>query len=193
MRRFALALSLPFALLFGACEGDDGLADAVIVTDTVELATPTSALQDLPTALDANAATGVLIAGRFPEEEVDAEEWDLALRLVAGELVFVPAGKVGIRDVAGVSSAGITEPLAGKTFEALDLAPAASAYVTDANVPLRLGNVHAVRTRFTACSFSASQNFAKIQLLDVDVAQQRVKLQIAANENCGDRRLVEED
>lgn len=192
MRRIALALSLPLALLLGACEGDNNLPDPLLVTDTVELTTPTSA-SSLPTALDASAAGGVMIPGRYPEEEVDAEEWDLALRFAGGELTFVPAGKIGISDLGGISSAGITQALTGTTFQGLELAPPKKDFVTDAGVALRVGNVYAVRTRLLACGLSAFENYAKIQPLEIDIAEQRVKLQIVANGQCGDRRLVEED
>lgn len=192
MHRIALALCLPFALVLGACEGNDNLPDPLLVTDTVELTTPTSS-SGLPTALDAAAPGGMLRPGRYPEEERDAEEWDLALRLSGGELTFVPAGKIGISDIGGISSAGITNPITGTTFEGLKVAPASAEYVTDAGVALRVGNVHAVRTRRVACGFSAVENFAKIQPLEVNVAEQRVKLRIVTNGQCGDRRLVEKD
>ena len=191
MRRFALALSLPLVFLLAACEGDNQL-EPLLATDTLELVTP-SASSNLPTALDATAVSGFVLGGRFPEQESDAEEWDLALRLVNGQLAFVPAGKIGINDAGGRSSAGITQPLNGSTFQGLELAPSSSAYVTDSSVVLSVGNVYAVRTRLIPCGLSYVESYAKIQPLEVNLAEQRVKLQIVANERCGDRRLVEED
>ena len=191
MRRFALALSLPLALLFGGCEGENQL-QPLLATDTVELVAPTAS-SNLPTALDASAVTGFILGGRYPEQESHAEEWDLAVRFVGGQLTFVPAGKIGINDAGGRSSAGITQPINGTTFEGLELAPSSSAYVTDASVVLSAGNVYAVRTRLLPCGISFVENYAKIQPLEVDLAEQRVKLQIVSNERCGDRRLAEED
>ena len=96
MRRFAIAAALPLALLAGACDSNDNDFEPLLAVDTLEIVAPTAG-SNLPTAVDITALSGVIFGGRFPEEREDAGEWDLTLRLVDGELHFVPAGQFGIR------------------------------------------------------------------------------------------------
>jgi len=178
-----------FAALLGACEETDYNIDPLIATDTVELAVPTSNT-GLPSALDI-PAVGTAVAGRYPERAQDAEAWDLALRVVNGQLALVPAGQIGIVDAAGRSRAAITEAITGKTFEAVREAPRRSEFVTDRAVPLQLGAVYVARSRLVGCGYSASEYYAKLQPVEIDLARQRVRLNIVMNGRCGDQRLVE--
>ena len=192
MRRFAIAAALPVALLFGACDSNNSDFDPLLAVDTFEIVAPTAG-SSLPTAVDITALSGVIFGGRFPEELEDAGEWDLALRLVNGELQFVPAGSIGIQDISGVSRAAITEPLNGRTFESVTQAPNPAAFVTDHGVPVRLGGVYAARSRLVPCGLSAVEQYSKLQPLEVDLAAQKVRFRIQTNARCADQRLEPED
>ena len=192
MRSFAIAAALPIALLLGACESNNNDFEPLLVVDTFEIAAPTAG-GALPSAVDITALGGGIYGGRFPEEERDAGEWDLALRLVNGQLQFVPAGKIGITDLSGVSRAAITDPLNGRTFESVTQAPNAAAFVTDRGVPVQLGAVYAARSRLVPCGLSAVEQYSKLQPLEVDLAAQRVRFQIQTNARCADQRLEPED
>ena len=192
MRSFAIVAALPVALLLAACEGTDNTFDPQIATDTIEIAAPTAG-SSLPTAVDITALSGVVFGGRYPEELADAGEWDIALRLVNGQLQFVPASKIGILDLGGVSRAAITDPLAGRTFESVTQAPNPAEFITDRGVPVQLGAVYAARSRLVACGLSAVEQYAKLQPLEVDVAAQRVRFRIHTNGRCADQRLEAEE
>src|SRR4051812_17027307 len=86
VRSFAIVAAIPLALLFAACDSNGGEIEPVLVTDTFDIAAPTAA-GSLPTAIDITALGGFsIVGGRYPEEVNDAGEWDLAVRLVGGEL-----------------------------------------------------------------------------------------------------------
>lgn len=189
MHRIAAASLLAAAVVVAsACEGDNGFQiDPRISTDTVEVAAPGSAA-DLPSAVDVSANLGVVGGGRRPETQADAERWDLAIRVRDGQVVFVPAAALGL-----TSNAGITHPLTGQTFDQVIEAPGSSAFVTDSAVVAEVGAVYVVRSRNVPCGFGAAAQYAKIQPLEVSVAEGRVELLIATNEVCGDPRLVERD
>ena len=193
MRRFhRFSPIILSAALASACESNDFNIDPLLATDTIELATPTSRVA-LPTAVDLTATDGFISGGRFPERVQDAEQWDLALRQVDGQLRLVPAGSIGLSDAGGKSRAAITEALTGRTFASVREAPARKDFVTDRGVALRQGEVYVARSRLVPCGFTASEQYSKIQPLEVDVAEQRVRLQIVTNGRCGDPRLVEVD
>jgi hypothetical protein len=179
---------IPLVLLSAACEPTDPALLPLLAGDTIELATPTSALT-IPTALDITPVGGEIIGGRWPEQLFDAGEFDLALRLVEGRLAFVPAGSLGIEDLGGRSRAGITEALAGRNFNDLRQVPAGTTFITDRPVVLDVGAVHIVRSRLVPCGFMTANRFARIQILELDVPEQRARFQIVSNERCGDQRL----
>jgi hypothetical protein len=192
VRSFAIAAAIPLALLFAACDSTDTTFDPVLVVDTVEIAAPTAG-SGLPTAVDITALSGFdIIGGRYPEELRDAGEWDFALRLVNGELQFVPAGAIGVMDIGGRSRAGITAPLSGRTFESVTQAPNQAAFITDHGVTARVGEVYAARSRLVLCGASAVEQYAKLQPLEVDLAAQRVRFQILTSARCADQRLSAE-
>ncbi|MBW3628508.1 MAG: hypothetical protein KY464_04340 [Gemmatimonadetes bacterium] len=192
MRSFALIAAIPAAFLLAACESTNTNLDPMLVTDTIELVTPT-ANSTLPTAVDITALARVIVGGRYPEELNDAGEWDFALRRVGSELQFVPAGKIGVFDLGGLSRAGITEPLNGRSFESVTQAPKQNTFITDRGVPVRVGEVYAARSRLVLCGPSAVEQYAKLQPLEVDAAAQRVRFRLVTNSRCADQRLSEED
>lgn len=193
MRRYSYLPTILLAALLSACEGDDYNIDPLIASDTLDLAAPTSGT-GLPSALDITAVGSANDAGgRYPERVEDAEQWDLAVRFVGGQLMLVPAGQVGVNDAGGRSRAAITEARTGRTFEAVREAPGRSEFLTDRGVALQTGSVYVARSRLMPCGFTASEQYAKLQPLELDLARQRVRLQIVTNGRCGDPRLVDEE
>lgn len=192
MRSLGVITAIPVAFLLAACESTDTNFDPLLVTDTIELVTPT-ANSALPTAVDITALSRVIVGGRYPEELADAGEWDFALRREGSELHFVPAGKIGVFDIGGLSRAGITEPLTGRSFESVTQAPKQNTFITDRGVPVRVGEVYAARSRLVLCGPSGVEQYAKLQPLEVDLAAQRVRFRLVTNSRCADQRLSEED
>jgi hypothetical protein len=188
VRVLSLFVIIPLVFLSAACEPTNPNLLPLLARDTIELTTPTSALT-IPTAVDITPIGGEIIGGRWPEQLFDAGEFDLALRLVQGQLAFAPAGSLGIDDLGGRSRAGISESLAGRNFNDVRQVPAGTTFITDRPVTLSVGAVHIVRSRLIPCGFMTTNRFAKIQILQVDLAEQRAQFQIVSNERCGDQRL----
>lgn len=194
MRHLSACLTLLFVALLAACEDPNEFRiEPLLVQDTVEIAAP-AAGSTLPSAVDL-AATGAGIVTRYPERPSDAEQWDLTVRMRTGGLVFVPAGLLGIQNpppIGGVSGAGITLPLE-TSFADLIEAPGRTSFITDSVVAVQVGAVYAARSRRQVGQFSACENYAKIQPIEVDVAQGRTRLVIVSNHRCSDPRLVPEE
>lgn len=192
MRSSARITFLIALLGIGAgCDDSTGTnVAAVILTDTVELAAPLAQNDGLPTALDiSRSAGGGVIGGRYPERSRDATQWDFAVRLQNGELVLVPARVIGLTN----TRSAITPALEGETFESVEEAPVQSAFNPETTVAMRTGSVYGVRSRPTNCGGFTGEFYGKIQPLDVDVTNGRLRLQIVTNGMCEDVRLVEDE
>ena len=191
MRYIALVGLVGLLSTTAACNDTTFTIDPLLVTDTVEIAAPTSQNTALPTALDITSPdNGLSIGGgRFPERAFDAGEWDFGLRVRGGELVLIPAAGLGLQ-----SRSAITRALANQTFDRLIEAPGRTSFVTDSAVVLREGNVYAARSRFIGGGFGgACEQYAKLQPLTVDRTLARVRLLITTNARCSDPRLALED
>jgi hypothetical protein len=189
--RVVAVIALSIAVLTAACEDPNaGLLDPALVTDTIQVSAPTATGAAVPSALDITA-----LALRFPEQATDAANWDLALRVRDGQLVFLPAGYFGIQDpVSGTrSKAGITHPITDQTLESLREAPASDRFVTDSAMVIQPGALYAARSRGLSCGFTAGYNYAKLKVLSADPATGLLSLVITVNQNCGDLRLVPVD
>lgn len=177
-----------------------GLFDPVIVSDTVELAAPTAPESDLPTALDVTVAGGtiggMIGGGRRPEIPTDPINWDLLIREDGGVLYFVPPAAVDFD-----SRAAVTEPITDRTLDEIEEAPGFDGFATRTEegsttpipmrVPIQAGARYVVRSRTTpACG---SPQFSKMEVLELDVAAQTVRLLVVTNARCNDRRLVPVD
>ena len=183
---FAVLLIVSAAVATGCDDATDFTIDPLLATDTVEIAAP-GAAGGLPSALDVIATGGVIGGGRFPEQARDAEQWDVALRVRNGALVFVPAPALGLQ-----SRASMTPALSGETFTSLVEAPGAGTFRSDSARVVQQGAIYAIRSRDIASQFGSCIQYAKIQPLTVDVAAARVRLQVTTNERCSDPRLAEE-
>lgn len=187
MRRTAALPLFLTLVLASACDDPSRFTvDPMISSDTVEVAAPTSS-SGLPTALDVTSSGGIIGGGRHPERQTDAERWDIAIRERDGVLVFVPSSALGFS-----GAVGITEALAGQTFDAVIEAPGSGSFITDEDVVIQEGAVYVVRSRSVPCGFGSASLYSKIQPIDVS-ADGRVTIRVATNEVCGDPRLVAGD
>jgi hypothetical protein len=176
------------AILFSGCDDSTGLdLDPILVSDTVTIFAPLLANAGRPSALDitSDGSFGI-VGGRFPELIRDALQWDLAVRVVGGSVVLIPARGIGVLD----SRAALTPPIAGETFETLREAPGQSTFTPDSAIVMSSGNVHVARSR--EVGFGCVQ-FAKLQPVTVNPAAGSVHFRIVTNERCGDPRLVTVD
>jgi hypothetical protein len=76
-----------------------------------------------------------------------------------------------------------------ESFEGLGEAPAED-YTIDAPVPISEGNVLAVRSRADPNSFIVCRRYAKIEILEIDAAENRLTFRALANPNCEDFVLI---
>lgn len=185
------SLALSVVLASGCDDPNRNQIEPLITVDTIEVAAPGSAA-GLPSAVDVTARGGVLSGGRHPERLEDAEQWDFAIRVRDGALLFVPPAALGTESGAQ-RMAGITRPVAGQSFEQVIEAPGASAFRTDSAVVAELGSVYVVRSRPVSCGFGSASQYSKIQPLEISVPEGRVSLLVSTNEVCGDPRLVVKD
>jgi hypothetical protein len=176
------------AVLFSGCDDSTGLnLNPVLVSDTVTVFAPLPGNAGLPSALDITSDGSFGISGgRFPERIRDALQWDLAVRVIGGNVVLIPARGIGVVD----SRAALTPPITGETFEGLREAPGQSTFTADSAIVMSSGNVHVARSR--EVGFGCVQ-FAKLQPVTVDPTVGSVHFQIVTNERCGDPRLVAVD
>ncbi len=167
------------------CGDSTGLDfNPILVSDTVTIFAPLSANLGLPSALDvtSDGAFGI-VGGRFPERIRDALQWDVAVRILGGNVVLIPARGIGVVD----SRAALTPPIVGSTFETLREAPGQSTFTADSAIVMSSGNVHVVRSR----EFSPGcMQFAKLQPLAVDPVAGSVHFRVVTNQRCSDPRLI---
>lgn len=194
MRPFRLVLALPLlaaaALSLPACDDATGVGVQVIVTDTVTLGVPSVAADSVPSALDVLSLDQFTIGGgKFPERTVEADNWDVTLRLQDGGFALVPRGAVGLEG----RRAAITDPISGITFERLEEAPPSSRFNTTRGAVLGVGNVYVVRSRTYVLGVSTCWQYAKVQPLALDAAAGTARLQVATSAGCQDNRLAPED
>ncbi|MEX2584415.1 MAG: hypothetical protein WD766_14190 [Gemmatimonadota bacterium] len=182
------ALLIAVLCLTPACDSGSFEIQPVLVQDTVLVAAPLPQNAALPTALDITGSgfSGVR-GGRFPERSRDAEQWDFAVRIQGGELVLVPASVIGLFQ----STAALTAPIEGETFESLRETPGRSSFRSDTTIAMRVGEVYAARSRENIAGINtACAQHAKFEPLEVDVSTGMLRIQIVTNQRCGDARLV---
>lgn len=186
-------LPLLLICLAAACGDPNGTGISLtLFTDTLTLMVP-SETAIVPSAVDLTnsaASPGGPCFGRLrtPERAVGAIcGWDFAVRRQSGDLVFVPAGAVGL-----MANAGVSQPDT-RSFEEIREAPRANdAYVTDSAVVVQPTGVYLARSRTYRVRGTNCVNYAKLQVLDVDTLD-AVQVELVTNGGCRDNRLVPED
>lgn len=177
------AIALAAALLMGplAC-GDDPFAfNWSDRPDTVVLYSLARPELNVPSGFNFLSRATVTI-----ESPTATGAWDLALDTREGDLVILPPGALGVDSRARIA------PLDGLALADVQEAPSDSAvYVSAGAVPVRSGTVYVVRTGQRTGSFgSRCVYYAKMEAVDIDVAEGRLRFRHVTNPVCNDRRLV---
>lgn len=168
-------------LALAACndEPDNPFDDWSAQVDTVTLFTVDDpGYQGLPSAYDIKQTRTQRI-----EDNNASGQWEFALTGgVDGPLTITPLGAFfGVDNNAGIAT------LEGEVFEDLDRAPSASdAYVTDVPIELELGVVYVVRARTSGNCLQ----FAKMEPLEIDEAENTFRFRVMVNPFCGDLDLI---
>ncbi len=164
-----------------ACGKDPFAIEWSISPDTIELysiARPEIGLPDgfnfynrARVTIEAASATG---------------RWDIALGTRDGQLVLLPPASLGVNGAAKVA------PLSGATFDDLTEAPGDTTLYIGANpVPLELGTIYAIRTNQQVGSFGTyCSYYAKLEPLDIDVENGKLRFVFDSSPVCNDRSLV---
>ena len=122
------------------------------------------------------------------EGEVGAFAWDFVLIDYQGGLALAPASTVdGIESRAGIAT------MSGSAFDKVVRAPGDSAAYSRQPVKLQTGVVYVLRSRPTTCTITTGVIYAKIEPVQLDVANGIFEFKYVDNPNCGDRSLVPED
>lgn len=173
MRKFSIVL-----LLLAACSDSNGLPDAAI--SNVERSETLYALEGTPiTTPSAYALEG----NRRIRTDVTIE-FDFAYNVEAGgQHVFIPRAALGIETSASVKPGFIPR---SETFEAITQPPG-SGFITDAVVPIAVGERYVVRSRIT-CDIGVPK-YAKLEVLSFDDIARTVTFRVLVNDNCGFRSL----
>lgn len=129
-------------------------------------------------------------AARLPVESPNATgAWDVALDTREGDMVLLPPAALGVSSRARIAV------LEGLTLDDVMEAPNDStAFVSDQAVPVRLGTTYVVRTGQRPGSFGRNcVYYAKLEPIDIDVAEGRLTFQEVTNPVCNNRSLVPPD
>jgi hypothetical protein len=164
-----------------ACEDDLGLDVWSASPDTITLYSLSRPdLINQPSAYD--FVNRIVLRVESPNS---TGSWDVALRHEGSQLALVPAA--GFQ--GQVSRAGLAV-ISGATFEELEEAPEDTARYTSGAVVVTPGQVLVIRTRRTACAFSASSRYGKIKIIDVNPTAGVLRFATIVNPFCNDRSLV---
>jgi hypothetical protein len=174
MRFIPLYLAL---LVAAACSDDNALPDATLNnlerTDTLYALVGTSITTPSAYAIEGNRRIRTDISIDF----------DFAYNVEAdGRHVFVPRAVLGISESVNPGFMARTE-----TFEAIRDAPS-NGYVTDAVIPIAVGERYVVRSRITCVSIGVPK-YAKIEIVSFDDVTRTVAFRILTNDNCGFKGL----
>jgi hypothetical protein len=114
-----------------------------------------------------------------------SDAFDFAYNVEAdGRHVFIPRAAVGVDSVSQAVSPGFQ--LQTKAFAEITIAPS-NGYVSNAVVPIAIGERYVVRSRIT-CQIGVPL-YAKMEVLSFDDVARTVAFRILIDENCGFRGL----
>lgn len=169
---------LLFGLAAAACSDSNNLPDATI--ESVERTDTLWALVGTPVS----APSGFSVEGSRRIRTDLSVDFDFAYNIEAsGEHIFLPRAALGI-DTANAVNPGFVSRT--ESFEAITT-PATGGYITEAAVPIALGQRYVVRSRVT-CNIGVPK-YAKMEILEFDDVRRIVTFRILVNDNCGFRSL----
>ena len=167
-----------------ACDDDPWAINWVVDVDTVSLYALSRPEPNLVSGYDFVPRRAVRI-----EAATTGDSWDLAVDHRNNEFIWLPPSALGIPSDAALAV------LEGETFESAVEAPADTAlYVSDAEVPIRLGRIYVIRTRRhpgiwgTVCNY-----YGKIEPLSINPNTGGVTFQFDLSAACNDRDLIPPD
>jgi len=111
-----------------------------------------------------------------------SNQWDFLFRIVAGAPELLPFAAV----TDSTTDSGLI--LATQTFDGVLEAPNGG-YTLSTPVAVAVGDVFVVRSRTDTSQPLSCSRFAKIEVLDIDLAVGTLTFQLLGNPNCGDRVL----
>lgn len=181
--RWPGAVALIAALVTGvaACEGDPFSFDWDDAPDTVLLYSLARPELNLVSAFDFHGRVPIRV-----EAATATGSWDMAVDTEGGRLVLVPPGHFGVTSTARIAT------LDDMRLEDVTEAPSDTLlYISDQQVPVRLGSVYVIKTHRWSGSFGRTCiSFAKLEPLDVDVSRGTLTFRYVSNPVCNSRDLV---
>ncbi len=185
MRRISLPrrwlTAVPLLVLALACGNDIGLPAATIpnAVDTLLLTALNGTPIGPPSAID-------LVTGTLSRPEM-GDDFDFAFDIDStGTAVLFPASQLGRGGTAAVLVSTLP-------FDSIERAPLED-FVTDTIMPLTVGKVLILRSRFSSilCSVFVGSlpRYAKAEVLELDTVGRTLTIQFMANLNCGYRDLM---
>jgi len=177
-------LAVLVAVVLTGCNDDFFRQPFGTVPDTVSLYS-LSRLEHvgLPSAFDFSSLTGPRMV--TVEEPNMTGQWDLALLDHESGLSLAPAGYF-----AGITVTPALSRIENEVFADLGSAPGDEEVYNDSTPELaEVGDIFVVRTRqIRACVY-----YAKLEILEVDLAGGTLSFHYIANPNCNDRALIPPD
>ena len=169
---------LLLALALGACSDSNGLPDATL--PNVERTETLYSLVGTPVATpSAYALEG---ARRLRTDQTDAFDFAYSAQL-DGSHVFLPRAALGLDPNSSVNPGFL---IRSESFDAITTAPS-NGYVSDAAVPIAVGQRYVVRSRVT-CPIGVPK-YGKLEVLSFDDAAKTVTFRILIDDNCGFKGL----
>lgn len=181
IRQLVLPLAVAGAFTLVACDDDPFALRWTADADTVRLFALSLPQANLASAIDFSSRSVVRIEAPTVEGR-----WDVAVDRRDGEFVWLPAGALGVVSEAAI---GVLE---NETFLGAETAPGDTLkYVRAEALPIRLGEVYAVRTRRSAGAFgSRCSYYGKVEALNLDPSVGAVTFQFDVSPVCNSRELV---
>lgn len=174
LSRICLLLGLTAA----ACSDANNLPDATI--ENVERTDTLWALVGTPVS----TPSAFSVEGSRRVRTDLTVDFDFAYNIESeGQHVFLPRAALGIDTANAVNPGFISRE---ESFAAITTPPSGG-YITDEAVPIAAGQRFVVRSRIT-CNLGVPK-YAKLEVLEFDLAARLVVFRVLANDNCGFRSL----
>jgi hypothetical protein len=178
----AVVVLLPFLALgpaLAAC-GDSTGVERLILSDTLTVGVP-GAAGNPASAIDLVRIAPPYTLLRRPEQIVDAQQWDFALRESGGGFALRPYAPEG----GGLQNAGIAR--SSTDYDQLDNAPRGTGPYTYEAVAIAEGATYAVRSRQYG---GGCAKYGKLKVVELDAAEGTARIALTLNDGCEDERLT---
>jgi hypothetical protein len=168
------------SLAAAACSDSNDLPDA-----TVENVERTDTLWSL-VGTPVSTPSGYSVEGSSRVRTDLTVNFDFAYNIQPdGQHVLLPRAALGIDTATTVNPGFVAR---SESFEAITTPPN-SGFITEAAVPISVGERYVVRGRITQACQLGVPKYAKLEILEFNDARGIVTFRILANDNCGFRSL----